>query len=292
VEAMGTKTSDRQIMIKRHLSHAFNEEQSSVLAEVIQDAYADLAKTSDFNELKAIVLDLASAQKQTSTSLNDLASAQQRTEIKVEELASAQQRTEIKVEELAASQNRTEIKVEELASAQQRTEKSLEKLAKAQDKTDRSLQKLTRQVGGLSDAIGGDMEDIAVIAIHTALQRRFNWKIKLEARQWLKLPGHRKVEVDVLGTAFDPATPDSIVRIIGETKHNLTRRQVARFAGLIDRVRSSLAGDIFPVFCCYRCHPDVRQIVNETGFHLVHPNGELDAELERFIDERGGENDP
>jgi hypothetical protein len=51
----------------------FERRQASVLAEAITDAYSDLVKTSDFNELKAIVKELAEAQQ-------DLVEAQRRTE--------------------------------------------------------------------------------------------------------------------------------------------------------------------------------------------------------------------
>ena len=41
----------------------FERQQAVVLAEAITEAYSDLVKTGDFNELKAIVRDLADAQK-------------------------------------------------------------------------------------------------------------------------------------------------------------------------------------------------------------------------------------
>ncbi len=75
------------INIKKRLDQVFEERQATVLAEVIEDAYSELVKTSDFNELKGIVAELAKSQK-------ELAEAQKRTEVKVEELAEAQKRTE------------------------------------------------------------------------------------------------------------------------------------------------------------------------------------------------------
>jgi len=68
------------IEIKRKLENVFNDQQADVLADVITVAYSDLVKTSDFNELKAIVKELAEAQK-------ELAEAQKRTEIEVQKLA-------------------------------------------------------------------------------------------------------------------------------------------------------------------------------------------------------------
>lgn len=73
--------------IRVKLEKVFEEEQASVLSVVIADAYQELVKTSDFNELKGIVKELAGAQK-------DLAGAQKRTETKMGELAEAQRNTE------------------------------------------------------------------------------------------------------------------------------------------------------------------------------------------------------
>ena len=51
--------------IKEKLEAVFKKDQANVLAEVISDAYRELVKTDDFNELKGIVKELAEAQKRT-----------------------------------------------------------------------------------------------------------------------------------------------------------------------------------------------------------------------------------
>jgi hypothetical protein len=68
------------IDIKKRLEGVFDKSQAVVLSEVITEAYSDLVKTGDFNELKEIVRELAITQK-------ELAEAQKRTEVKVGELA-------------------------------------------------------------------------------------------------------------------------------------------------------------------------------------------------------------
>lgn len=73
--------------IRNKLEFVFDKEQAEVLSEVITDAHNDLVKTSDFNELKAIVKDLAEAQERTEIKVGNLAD-------RVEELAAAQKRTE------------------------------------------------------------------------------------------------------------------------------------------------------------------------------------------------------
>ena len=85
----------------------------------VREQYA--VRREDFDALRAVVADLALAQKRTEQRLDRL-------EAVVAELAAAQKRTEQRVEELAAAQKRTEQRVEELAAAQKRTEDVLQKL--------------------------------------------------------------------------------------------------------------------------------------------------------------------
>ena len=50
--------------MRTRLEEVFESRQAQVLAQVITDAYSELVKTSDFNELKEIVGELAQAQKE------------------------------------------------------------------------------------------------------------------------------------------------------------------------------------------------------------------------------------
>ncbi|MFZ4656333.1 MAG: hypothetical protein ACOYNY_04950 [Caldilineaceae bacterium] len=66
--------------LTRRFERVFEQQQAVVLAETITEAYNDLVKTSDFNELKAIVKNLAESQQR-------LAAAQESTEVQMKELA-------------------------------------------------------------------------------------------------------------------------------------------------------------------------------------------------------------
>ena len=79
--------------IKRKLEEAFEPHQADVLSEVISEAYSDLVKTGDFNELKGIVKELAGAQKRTETRVKELVVAQNK-------LTQAQERTEEELRQL------------------------------------------------------------------------------------------------------------------------------------------------------------------------------------------------
>ncbi len=70
----------QQERAQKRLKLYFPPQQAEVLAEVITDAYNSLVKTSDFNELKGIVRELAEAQKRTEQRVDTLA-------MRMEELA-------------------------------------------------------------------------------------------------------------------------------------------------------------------------------------------------------------
>ena len=142
------------------------------IVSIIDDRIKEVHVTKeDFSELKAIVKDLAVAQKRTEIKVEELAEAQKRTEIKVEELAEAQKRTEIKVEELAEAQKRTEIKVEELAEAQRQTTLEVKELALG-------LKDTRRQLGGLSQSVAYGFENEAYRFLPQLLEEKYGLRIE------------------------------------------------------------------------------------------------------------------
>lgn len=271
----------KQEDMTREFELVFEHRQAVVLSKMITAAYTDLVKTGDFNELKAIVGRLAEAQERTELRMEELAEAQERTEHRVEELAEAQKRTEHRVEELAEAQKRTEQRVEELADAQERTEQRVGELSVAQTRTEDNLTKLTqavdrlaKQVGGLSNAFGGDIEDIAYIVIHDVLQREFGWKVDVLQRQW-QTWGKEPEEVNIFGQAIDPAHPEHPIWIVGEAKYNLTTKEVEKFLDQLGRARLHLSGEILPVCFCYRARPEVQEMIRDADVRLVFSYGKL-----------------
>ena len=70
----------------RKLGAVFEQQQATVLAEVVTEAYNDLVKTGDFNELKGIVKELAQAQGRTEVRMEELAQAQKETAYQIHAL--------------------------------------------------------------------------------------------------------------------------------------------------------------------------------------------------------------
>ena len=255
------------------------------------------------------LVDLAAAQQRTEQRVEELGEAQQRTEQRVEELGEAQQRTEQRVEELGEAQQRTEQRVGDLAEAQQRTAEAQQRTeqrvgdlaeaqqrtaeaqqrteqrvgdlaeaqqrtAEAQQRTEYAVQHLAREVGGLSNRMGGDLEDVAAIVIEDALTRELGWQVDELSRVWQTRDGAEE-EIDVFGKAHDPSRPDTSLWIVGEVKFNLTMRDVERFSKLLERAAAHLDGEIVPVCFCYRIRPVVQEKVLEEGYRLVLSSGRM-----------------
>ncbi len=240
---------DRQAL-EAELRRVFDAQTTAVLLGVLErvatQVYAAGVTREDFSELKKIVAELAAAQKRSE-----------------ERLAGVEER-------LAGVEERLSGVEERLA----RVESAVEQLALAQVRTERALERLTEQVAGLSDTVGGDIEDIAYIVLHEVLQREFGWEVGLLERTWQQW-NRQPEEVNVFGQAKDPAHPERVIWIVGEAKHNLTLKEVRRFAGQVQRARRHLVGEIFPVCFCYRARPEVQQAVRDEGLRLVFSYGKL-----------------
>ena len=275
---------DREVLLVE-MQQVFDARTAGVMLHVLDRVAAQVRQAGvmreDFRELKQIVAALAEAQRRTEERVGSLGLA-------VERLAEAQRRTEervgsleLAVERLAEAQRRTTEEIKELVAAQARTEERVDQLAEAQRQTSEAVSELTsaidrlrKQVGGLSETVGGDIEDIAYIVLHDVLKREFGWQVGVLEREWQTWDGEPE-EVNVFGQATDPTRPGQVIWIVGEAKHNLTRKEVDRFAGQVERARRHLVDEIFPVCFCYRARPEVQQRVRDAGIRLVFSYGKL-----------------
>ena len=201
----------------------------------------DMVTKVEFGELREIVKELAEAQKRTEVKVEELAEAQKRTEVKVEELAAAQTRTEVKVEELAEAQKRTEVKVEELAAAQTRTEAALQALTQDVRTLTADHKETRRQLGGLAQSVGYVLEDRIAPHVADFAKKIFGIDISLLDRRNLIYTDGKYDELNIYAEGAKDNHP---AYVIGECKSQPGKRDLDRFARVIDRARQVLSGDI------------------------------------------------
>lgn len=276
-------TQEREEILAR-LGRAFEESAAEVLVEALDWVVArraEMVTRQDLQGLQGLVAQLVDGQQALQKAVAQLTEAQARTEERLIQLAEAQARTEERVgwledamTRLTEAQARTEERVGRLEDAMTRLTEAQTHLAEAQARSENVLRQLSRQVGGLSDLLGGDLEDAAYTVIHDVLKREFGWEVGVLERTWQQWDGGIE-EINLFGQARDPAHPYRKIWIVGEAKHNLTLKKVERFAKLIERARKHLIGEIFPVCFCYHARPEVQARLKELGIHLVFSYGRM-----------------
>ena len=261
------------------LSKHFTPEQAKPLKELFLGTLKEVEEQrkarEDFSELKAIVNELAQAQKQTEQRVEELTQAQKKTEERlerleavVEELTQAQKRTEQRVNELAQAQKRTEQRVEKLAQAQKRTEQRVDELTQAQTRTEEELRKLTigvknlqKEFGGLSHTVGYHLEDRAIRDLPRILKNQLTIDLTLCERRFMKIQG-REVQINIYGEG--KRNGEEIV-IAGEAKTDLSLKEVDRFLLLVERIKAEVGKEVLPLFVCYSAKPKVKAYAEGKG---------------------------
>jgi uncharacterized protein YigA (DUF484 family) len=137
-----------------------------------------LALPSKFDQLVAVVHELAEIQRQQGEQIRSLMEAQKRTEEQVRVLAEAQRRTEEQLQRQAEQ-------IQALTEAQRRTEEQLQlqaeqvrALTEAQRRTEERLQALTQQVS-------------ALVAAHARMEEAFQWLINWQRGEMGRREGER-----------------------------------------------------------------------------------------------------
>ncbi|MBI4700546.1 MAG: hypothetical protein HY744_05175 [Deltaproteobacteria bacterium] len=170
------------------------------------------------------------------------------------------------VRELALAQQRTEHGVAQLAAAQ-------EKLAEAQQRTEHSLQLLARQVGGLSEKLGGSLEDLAAQTLPAVLAEAWNLNVEECGRDTIET-AEGPVDVDVVLRGTLPGGRSAAV--LGEVKARLTPREVEHFLGQVERLRPAFGGaEVRVVFFGFQAGHEARERARAAGAAVVFSNGRL-----------------
>jgi uncharacterized coiled-coil protein SlyX len=237
-----------QKQLQHRLSTAFQPDQAEVLAEVVTEAYSELVKTHDFNELKEIVRDLGQAQARTEQRVDTLAN-------RMDELAQAQARTEQRMDTLA---NR----MDELAQAQTRTEETVRLLVE-------DMRDVKKQLGGLAMTVGYRLEDEAYRALPDLLRQDHQIIVQGRLKRgYVTDARDRTLEINILGDALRGNQP---VKIIGECKSQLSIPNIDRFIRRQLTPLQAVYASVLPVLVTYMVSsPEVETYANEQGIALYY----------------------
>jgi hypothetical protein len=180
--------------------------------------YEDLCQTLDERAAKMIAHHLAAVYEDLQQTATKADVAELRAV--VQELAEAQKRTDLRVAELAEAQKRTDLRVAELAEAQTRTEQAVRQLAVRLDDTN-------AQLGGLAATVGYTLENEAYRHLPALLKRDHSITVSGRLiRDFRTDRRGRDIEINILGTGERDGRR---VLIVGESKAQLSHREVDRF---------------------------------------------------------------
>jgi hypothetical protein len=229
--------------IRGRLVRAFPENQADLLAEVLVESHAELVNRADFHKLTEVVYDLGEAQK--------------RTEMRVEELADAQKRTEIHVDELARSQQEMRVTMQDMQGSLQEMQRAVTDLAK--------------QVGGLSNAVGANLEDFACDLVPELLEKYWRFATVSAGPEEL-------TTADGVGREFDVVVRGTIdgrpVTVLCETKATVSTTEVSKFLRIVEKVREAYPGEeIRPLFFGYKANSAARGLITQSHAAMIFTRG-------------------
>lgn len=225
--------------IRNRLQPSFTADQAELIANLHVEMHDQLVTPHDFAELRGVV----------------------------ERLATSQQ-------ELAESQLRTEKHVGELAEAQQQTEHTVANLATSVTRLEYAVKDLAKQVGGLAETAGSNLEAYASERIPEVLAERFGFVMESCGSESIAV-GEKSYEFDAVLRGTIDGRP---VIVLCEVKTNISESEVRGFLRIVDRVRPTVAkqvggAEVRPLFFGYRAAVVTQKLATGNGAWLVFPRG-------------------
>lgn len=157
-----------------------------------------------------------------------------------------------------------------LAEAQQRTTEQIGDLAEAQKRTDWAVADLAKQVGGLSNALGGSLEDFACDLVPEILEKHWALEITSAGPEEIVVFGrHREFDIVVRGTISGKP-----VMVLCEAKASVSPVEVQRFLRVVEKAKAAHPEeDIRPLFFGYKADRKARDLILKAGAAMVFTRG-------------------
>ncbi len=257
--------------IRSRLVRAFPENQAELLAEVLVESHAELVNRADFHKLTEVVHDLGEAQKRTEMRVEELAEAQKQTEIHVDELARSQQDMRVTMQEMQATMRDMQTSQQKMQGSLQAMQASQQEMQASQQEMQRAITDLAKQVGGLSNAVGANLEDFACDLVPELLEKYWRFVTVSAGPEEL-------TTADGVGREFDVVVRGTIdgrpVTVLCETKATVSTTEVSKFLRIVEKVRLAYPGeDIRPLFFGYKANSAARGLITQSQAAMIFTRG-------------------
>ncbi len=131
------------------------------------------------------------------------------------------------------------------------------------------MRNLARQVGGLSEAFGGSLEDFYLVP--ELLEKHRGLEVEEAGRDELEVNGN-PVEFDLVIRGHLAGRP---LLILGEVKSNVTLAEVQRFIQMARKVAGTTDQEVRIIFFGYRANREARDLIKQEGAYMVFTHGKL-----------------
>ena len=243
--------------IRSRLVRAFPENQADLLAEVLVESHAELVNRADFHKLTEVVHDLGEAQKRTEMRVEELADAQKRTEERVEEM-------QVTMQAMQASQQAMQGSLQAMQASQQEMQGSLQEMQRA-------ITDLAKQVGGLSNTVGANLEDFACDLVPELLEKYWRFVTVSAGPEELTTTDGVSREFDVVVRGTIDGRP---VTVLCETKATVSTTEVSKFLRIVEKVREAYPGeDVRPLFFGYKANSAARGLITQSHAAMIFTRG-------------------
>jgi hypothetical protein len=159
---------------------------------------------------------------------------------------------------------------DQLTESQQRLTEGQERLAAALEQLSWTVSDVKKHLGGLGQTAGYADEAYVLERLPKLLSRRFGFIETSAMPETFTHPDGSTDEIDVTVRGTLDGRP---VAFIGETKANITLREVEDFLKVVGRVRPAMqCDDVRAIFFADRASGDARQAVAAVGCSLAFPH--------------------
>jgi hypothetical protein len=160
--------------------------------------------------------------------------------------------------------------VHDLANNVKELSEAQKELSEAQKRTEWAVADLAKQVGGLSNALGGSLEDFACDLVPEILENRWRLVTKSAGPEDLT-DGGRHREFDVVVRGEIEGKP---VIVVCETKASVSTAEVTKFMKVVAKIRSRHPdADIRPLFFGYKADRKAREMIVKAGAAMIFTRG-------------------
>jgi len=243
--------------IRGRLLQVFTEPQADVLAQVLIESHAELVTRADFHELTEVV--------------HNLAEAQNRTEQRVEDLAKSQLEMQVSLRELQASQAAMQESMTTMQESMTTMQSSMTTMQSSMTTMQWAITDLAKQVGGLSNAVGANLEDFACDLVPELLEKYWRFVTKSTGPEEITTTDGTSREFDVVVRGTIDGKP---VTVLCETKATVSATEVSKFLRIVERVRAAYPGeDIRALFFGYKANAAARALITQSQAAMIFTRG-------------------